>query len=199
MPRRISVKGSSGSGKSTVAAELAGRLGLTYIELDALHHGPNWSEPTAEEFRAIVRQAMDVAPAGWVVDGNYDSKLGDLVVDEADMIVWLDLPISVKFPRVWRRTMHRIWKDMSSGTATGRRGGTSSPAETRSSTGRSAVTCGTDGSGPTGSTATRDSCGCAPRTKSGAGSRPFPRSRLEPWLSLLPAGFTTPTATRRTS
>jgi hypothetical protein len=119
MPRRISVKGSSGSGKSTVAAELAGRLGLTYIELDALHHGPNWSEPTAEEFRAIVRQAMDVAPAGWVVDGNYDSKLGDLVVDEADMIVWLDLPISVKFPRVWRRTMHRIWKDMSSGTATG--------------------------------------------------------------------------------
>lgn len=108
MPRRISVKGSSGSGKSTVAAELASRLGLTYIELDALHHGPNWSEPTAEEFRAIVRQAMDVAPGGWVVDGNYDSKVGDLVVDEADTIVWLDLPLSVKWPRVWRRTMHRI-------------------------------------------------------------------------------------------
>jgi adenylate kinase family enzyme len=108
VPRRISVRGSSGSGKSTVAAELASRLGLTYIELDGLHHGPNWSEPTAEEFRAIVRQAMDGAPDGWVVDGNYDSKLGDLVVDEADTIVWLDLPLSVKWPRVWRRTMHRI-------------------------------------------------------------------------------------------
>jgi adenylate kinase family enzyme len=112
VPRQIVVKGSSGSGKSTVAAELASRLRLTYIELDALHHGPNWSEPTAEEFRAIVRQAMDVAPAGWVVDGNYDSKLGDLIVNEADTIVWLDLPLSVKFPRVWRRTMHRIRNDV---------------------------------------------------------------------------------------
>ena len=110
--RKISVKGSSGSGKSTVGSQLAGRLGLTYIELDALHHGPDWREPTAEEFRARVREAMDGAPGGWVIDGNYDSKLGDLVVDEADTIVWLDLPIAVKVPRVWRRTMHRIRRDV---------------------------------------------------------------------------------------
>jgi adenylate kinase family enzyme len=108
VPRRIVVKGSSGSGKSTVAAELARRLGLTYIELDALHHGPNWSEPTAEEFQHIVREAMERAPDGWVIDGNYDSKLGNLVVDEADTIVWLDLPLSVKWPRVWRRTKQRV-------------------------------------------------------------------------------------------
>jgi adenylate kinase family enzyme len=112
VPRQIVVKGSSGSGKSTVAAELASRLGLTYIELDALHHGPNWNEATAEELRVRVREAMDGAPGGWVIDGNYDSKLGGLVVDEADTIVWLDLPLSVKVPRVWRRTMHRIWKDV---------------------------------------------------------------------------------------
>ena len=108
MPRQIVVKGSSGSGKSTVAAELASRLGLTYIGLDALHHGPNWSEPTAEEFQHTVCEAMQRAPEGWVVDGNYDSKLGTLVVDEADTIVWLDLPLSVKWPRIWRRTMHRV-------------------------------------------------------------------------------------------
>jgi len=106
--RRISVKGTPGSGKSTLAPELARRLGLTYIELDALHHGPNWSYPTDEDFRARVRDAMDGAPGGWVIDGNYDSKLGDLVVDEADTIVWLDLPLSVKFPRVMRRSLHRI-------------------------------------------------------------------------------------------
>jgi adenylate kinase family enzyme len=106
--RKISVKGSSGSGKSTIASDLARWLGVPYIELDALHHGPNWSEPTAEEFQARVRRAMEQAPGGWVVDGNYDSKLGDLVVADADTIVWLDLPLSVKWPRVWRRTMHRI-------------------------------------------------------------------------------------------
>jgi adenylate kinase family enzyme len=106
--RKISVKGPCGSGKSTIAPELASRLGVTYIELDALHHGPNWSEPSAEEFRVRVREAMDGAPGGWVIDGNYDSKLGDLIVAEADTIVWLDLPLSIKWRRVWRRTMHRV-------------------------------------------------------------------------------------------
>jgi len=56
--KRVNVKGISGSGKSTFAVELARRLELPYIELDALRHGPNWSEPTAEEFRVQVRDAM---------------------------------------------------------------------------------------------------------------------------------------------
>jgi hypothetical protein len=59
-----------------------------------------------------VREAMDAAPGGWVIDGNYDSKLGGLVVDEADTIVWLDLPLFVKFPRTMRRTVHRIRNDV---------------------------------------------------------------------------------------
>jgi adenylate kinase family enzyme len=106
--RRVNVKGISGSGKSTFAAELAQRLDLPYIELDALHHGPNWSEPTAEEFRAKVQEAMDAAPDGWVIDGNYEGKLGTLVLDAADTIVWLDLPFRVKARRLWRRSVHRI-------------------------------------------------------------------------------------------
>jgi adenylate kinase family enzyme len=106
--KRVNVKGISGSGKSTFAVELARRLELPYIELDALHHGPNWSEPTAEEFRTQVRDAMDAAPDGWVIDGNYESKLGDTVLREADTIVWLDLPFRVKARWLWRRSAHRI-------------------------------------------------------------------------------------------
>ena len=106
--KRINVKGTSASGKSTFAAELARRLGLPYIELDALHHGPNWSEPTDEEFRARVRKAMDAAPDGWVIDGNYEVKLGDTVLGAADTIVWLDLPLWLKTRRLFRRTHGRI-------------------------------------------------------------------------------------------
>ena len=106
--KRVNVKGISGSGKSTFAVELARRLELPYIELDALHHGPNWSEPTAEEFRTQVREAMDAAPDGWVIDGNYEGKLGDTVLREADTIVWLDLPFRVKARWLWRRSAHRI-------------------------------------------------------------------------------------------
>jgi adenylate kinase family enzyme len=102
------VRGASGSGKTTFAAELAHRLGVPHIELDALHHGPNWAEPTAEEFRARVRQAMDAAPDGWVIDGNYDRKLGGLVTDAADTVLWLDLPLPLLLARLWRRTSRRI-------------------------------------------------------------------------------------------
>ena len=107
-PRRIVVKGTSGAGKTVLAAELARRLGLTWIELDALHHGPNWAEPTAAEFRARVQAALDAAANGWTVDGNYDSKLGDLVLGAAETIVWLDLPLTVKLRRLWTRTTRRI-------------------------------------------------------------------------------------------
>lgn len=112
MTRRIAIKGTSGAGKTTFGIELARRLDLPFIELDALHHGPNWSAPPAEEFRAAVNAAMDAAGDGWVIDGNYDTKLGDTVIGRADTIVWLDYPIRVFFPRLWRRTMFRIRNDV---------------------------------------------------------------------------------------
>jgi adenylate kinase family enzyme len=107
--KRVNVKGTSGSGKSVFAAELARRLDLPLVELDAIHWGnPNWVEPPPEEFRAAVREAMDARPDGWVIDGNYEGKLGDTVLREADTIVWLDLPLGLKLRRLWRRTRERI-------------------------------------------------------------------------------------------
>lgn len=112
MPRRIVVKGTSASGKSTFAVALAKRLGLPHIELDALHHGPNWQEASAEELRARVLAAMAAAPDGWVIDGNYDGKLGETVLAAADTIVWLDLPLAIKLVRLLRRTLYRVRHDV---------------------------------------------------------------------------------------
>jgi len=36
------------------------------------------------------------------------SKLGTLVLDRVDTIVWLDLPLRTLLPRIWRRSRHRI-------------------------------------------------------------------------------------------
>jgi adenylate kinase family enzyme len=105
--RRVSVVGTSGSGKTTVAASLAGRLGVPHVELDALHHGPSWTEASAEELQERVRAAL-AGLDGWVVDGNYHGKIGDLVLRRADTVVWLDLPLAVCLARLWRRTSHRI-------------------------------------------------------------------------------------------
>ena len=51
-----------------------------------------------------MREAMDAAPDGWVIDGNYEAKLGDTLIGAADTIVWLDLPLRLKLRRLWRRT-----------------------------------------------------------------------------------------------
>jgi len=112
MARKISVKGTPGSGKSTFAAELARRLRLVHVELDALHWEPDWTHPSDEEFRRGVHEAMAAAAEGWVIDGNYDSKLDELVLREADTIVWLDLPFRLKLGRLWRRTIERIHNDL---------------------------------------------------------------------------------------
>jgi adenylate kinase family enzyme len=105
---RVNVKGISGSGKSTFSRELAERLNVPYLEIDALHHGPNWTETGAENLRKRVREFMASAPEGWVIDGNYESELGELVLAAADRIVWLDPPLRVALRRLWRRTHHRI-------------------------------------------------------------------------------------------
>ena len=56
--RRIAVWGPTGSGKTTVARELANRLGLPAVELDALFHRPNWQPTPDDDFRAKVEQVL---------------------------------------------------------------------------------------------------------------------------------------------
>ena len=104
--RRVSVVGNSGSGKTTVARRLAALLGVPHVELDALHHRAGWREATAEELRREVEPI--VATDGWVVDGVYRGKLGDLTLERADTVVWLDLPRRVWVPRLVRRTVRRV-------------------------------------------------------------------------------------------
>jgi adenylate kinase family enzyme len=103
--RRVSVVGSSGAGKSTFAAKLARRLGVPHIELDAINWGPNWTPLDPETFRARVREAM--AADRWVCDGNY-SAVRPIVLDLADTVVWLDLPLRTCMVRMLRRTARRV-------------------------------------------------------------------------------------------
>jgi adenylate kinase family enzyme len=104
----VAVNGASGAGKTTFSAQLARCLGVAHIELDALHHGPNWTEATAEELTARVIEAMAANPHGWVIDGDYYRKIGSLVNDAADTIVWLDPPLVVMLWRLACRTTSRI-------------------------------------------------------------------------------------------
>ena len=86
--------------------ELARRLDVPFVELDAFVHGPGWVETPDDVLRAKVEPI--VSSDGWVIDGTYQRKLGDLVLRSADVVVWLDLPMRIWFPRLIRRTTRRL-------------------------------------------------------------------------------------------
>jgi adenylate kinase family enzyme len=107
--RKIAIVASaSGNGKTTLGRELARRLEVPFVELDALVHGPSWVETPDEILRAQLEPVL--IGEGWVIDGTYRRKLGDLVLASADVVVWLDLPLRVWLPRLASRTWRRYWR-----------------------------------------------------------------------------------------
>ncbi len=106
---RICIVGNSGSGKTHLARRLARRLSLPHLELDALNHRSGWQEAPLTEFRAAVVDTLDAHDrryGGWVVDGNYRSRVGDLLAP--DTYVWLDYPRRLVLRRVVARTLGRV-------------------------------------------------------------------------------------------
>jgi adenylate kinase family enzyme len=105
--KRISVRGTSGSGKSTMGHQLAEIYQIPFIELDAINHQANWKEIEVEEFRARVRDV--VAGDAWVIDGNY-AKVRDLVLERCDTVVWLDYSLPTVLARLTKRTFRRWYR-----------------------------------------------------------------------------------------
>ena len=104
--RRVQViTSASGNGGTTFARDLAARIGVPFHELDAVFWRPAWTETPADEFRALVEPIL--ADEAWMIDGNYHGKLGDLIYRNAELVVWLDLPMHVWLPRLLWRTFRR--------------------------------------------------------------------------------------------
>jgi adenylate kinase family enzyme len=104
--KHIAVIGATSSGKSTLAKQLADKFGCHFIELDALHWEPNWTEAPLEVFRTRVEEATQ--SPGWVVAGNYH-VVRDLIWPKAEVVIWLDYPVLLIFGRLWKRSWRRWW------------------------------------------------------------------------------------------
>ena len=103
--RRISVVGTTGTGKTTLARRLSACLGIPHIELDAIHWGSNWEPLPVDEFRAQTTKALE--GDAWAVDGNY-RKVRDIVWERADTVVWLDYNLSRVLFQLFQRTLRRV-------------------------------------------------------------------------------------------
>jgi adenylate kinase family enzyme len=105
--RRIAIYGPTGSGKTSLGHTLGQRLGLSLVELDAIFWLSNWQAKELERFKADVAVALAAHPEGWVSIGNY-SQVRDIVLAQADTVLWLRLPFRVTFWRLFRRTLKRL-------------------------------------------------------------------------------------------
>ena len=101
-PRRVLVAGTSGAGKTRLAAVVSARLGVPHVELDALHHGPAWTPRPS--FGTDVRRLA--ATPGWVTEWQYD-EVRDLLAGRAELLVWLDLSRASVMRGVVGRTVRR--------------------------------------------------------------------------------------------
>lgn len=104
----IVVIGTTGSGKTTLARNIATRTERVHIDLDDHHWLPNWVSRPPEQFRARMVDVLAAVPAAqhWVVSGNY-SVVQDIVWPRAQTIVALDYSAPRVFWQLLCRTFSR--------------------------------------------------------------------------------------------
>ncbi|KAL4246341.1 hypothetical protein ABKN59_009100 [Abortiporus biennis] len=95
---RINIVGNSGSGKTTLGGELATILDVPFIQLDVLFWKPGWEQTPNDELREKVVKAINETDKGWIVDGNYQRRIGTIIEDNATDVIWLDPPLLLYLP-----------------------------------------------------------------------------------------------------
>jgi adenylate kinase family enzyme len=88
--QRVAVIGCGGSGKTTLARALAGKLALPLYHFDTLYY-PNATPPPLSDAEWEEVHSRLIAAESWILDGM---KLATLParLDRADTVIFLDLP-----------------------------------------------------------------------------------------------------------
>ena len=100
--QRVLILGICGAGKSTLARELASRLGLPLIHLDKEYWQPGWKLPDEVWWHARVQELA--SGDRWIMDGSYSSTL-HLRLPRADTIIHLDFPRRIVMYRILKRVI----------------------------------------------------------------------------------------------
>jgi adenylate kinase family enzyme len=98
--QRVMVIGQPGSGKSVLARALGDITGLAVIHIDHIHWMSGWRERSPAEKDRLCREAE--AGDAWIFEGGHSATWSNRL-ERADTLIWLDVPVGIRLPRVlWR-------------------------------------------------------------------------------------------------
>lgn len=105
--QKILVVGTPCTGKTTLAKKLGDQMKIIHFDLDDLHWLPGWQERPKDELR--IKIETEIMPLDqWIASGNYTTAGRNNIWQEAQTVIWLDLPLSVILKRYVMRTYRRI-------------------------------------------------------------------------------------------
>jgi hypothetical protein len=101
-PRRFAVAGPAGAGKSTLAEQLSGLLGLPFVQFESFYHAPGWT--VRETWREDV--LAYVAGPEWAIEWQGE-EVREALTARTQVLVWLDHPLALTMTRTFVRTVKR--------------------------------------------------------------------------------------------
>jgi adenylate kinase family enzyme len=109
VPNRIHIFGASGSGATTLAAAIAGRVGHTHLDVDRYFWVP--TDPPFRNIREVptrqrmLADALDAHPR-WVLSGSL-CGWGDVFISRFELAVFLHIPHETRMARIMEREQQR--------------------------------------------------------------------------------------------
>ncbi|MDO4662793.1 MAG: DNA topology modulation protein [Tissierellia bacterium] len=101
--QKISIIGSGGSGKTTLANKLSDKLGIKVYHLNKIWRKNEDEHISQEEFEKIQKDIIDNNDS-FIFDGNYNNTL-DLRLDASDTIIFLDFPTGANISRSVKKNL----------------------------------------------------------------------------------------------
>ncbi len=103
-PSRIVIIGTSGCGKTYLGRQLSNLTGYKSVDLDDLFWKPGWIQRDDGEFISLLKK--EVSASKWIISGNL-SRANEIFWPQADLIIWLDLPLSHCLWHAFKRSISR--------------------------------------------------------------------------------------------
>ena len=106
--KKVAVFGNAGGGKSTLSKRLSEMTGLPLYVLDKIQYSSGGIELPPEDYKRIHQEIL--ATDQWIIDGFGCMETVWLRLNEADSLVFVDLPLYLHFGWVTKRLITGYFK-----------------------------------------------------------------------------------------